>query len=102
MHTECMVVADNSPGGLPAWSRRLLKLVLTLGVLTGLYALIGFAVLPPLLKPWLVRQAKAYTHQPLALAELSLNPFALSVRIRGLSLGEQGSPLLRFEEIYAN
>jgi len=102
MHTESMVVADNSPGGRPAWSRRLLKLVLTLGVLTGLYALIGFAVLPPLLKPWLVRQAEAYTHQPLALAELSLNPFALSVRIRGLSLGEQDSPLLRFEEIYAN
>lgn len=64
--------------------------LLLLGLCLG-WSLLGFLVLPPLV----LSQARGFVadklHLELNIAELSLNPWTLSVRLKGLSLREPGS-----------
>ncbi|MCO5051885.1 MAG: DUF748 domain-containing protein [Verrucomicrobiae bacterium] len=74
---------------------------LALGV--GLYALIGFLLLPVIIKWQLPRQLAERTHRATTVQQVRANPFTLSLTVRGLSLMEtNGTPFASMEEFYAN
>jgi Domain of Unknown Function (DUF748) len=76
--------------------------IIAAGILI-LYALFGFFALPRLLKPKLVEAISAYTGRPVALGEISTNPFALSATLRNLVLTDRNEErLLAFEALYIN
>jgi hypothetical protein len=68
------------------------------------YAIIGFLILPPILKPVLVKRLSEALHRPVAIRAIRINPFALSARVEGFSMQERGGagPFVSFEELYLN
>lgn len=78
------------------WKRRVL-----IGV--AIYAVIGFFILPPIIKWQLRKQLPALTLRQAEVKQVRVNPFALSLTIRGLALTEtNGTPFVAFDEFYAN
>lgn len=74
-------------------------------VLLGLvvYAVLGFFVIPALVKWQLRKQLPALTHRQAEVKHVRMNPFALSLTIRGLALTEtNGTAFAAFDEFYAN
>jgi len=80
-------------------SRR--KQYVVIGLL--LYTLIGFIVVPPIIKWQLHKQLPTYTHRQAVVRQVRVNPFALSLTVRGLSLTEtNGMPFVGCDELYVN
>src|SRR5688572_3120486 len=74
-------------------------------VLVGLllYVVIGFFVVPPIIKWQLHKQLPTYTHRHAMVKQVRVNPFTLSLTVRGLSLTEtNGTPFAGFDELYVN
>jgi len=74
-------------------------------VLIGLllYAVIGFFVVPSIIKWQLQKQLPTYTHRQVVVKQVKVNPFALSLTVRGLALTEtNGAPFVGFDELYVN
>ncbi|MGQ3685711.1 MAG: DUF748 domain-containing protein [Candidatus Loosdrechtia sp.] len=71
--------------------------------LISLYAVVGFFVLPPLVKTQVIKKLSAYTGRNVDLNKLHMNPFTLSVTLRDFALYEKNaSQFMRFEDIYIN
>lgn len=71
-----------------AWAPGLLATFALVGALLGVF---GFLVLPLLLKPVLLEKLSEALHRPVTIAQLSINPYALSLRIDDLAVREGGS-----------
>ncbi len=68
-----------------------------------LYTVIGFFVMPPIIKWQLHKQLPVYTHRQAVVKQVRVNPFALSLTVRGLSLTEtNGTPFVGLDELYVN
>jgi len=68
-----------------------------------LYVLVGFFVLPPVIKSQLVKRLPAITKRQAAVRQVKFNPLVLSLTIRGLSLTEpDGQVFASWEELYVN
>jgi hypothetical protein len=65
---------------------------------------LGFLLLPHFLRPFLENTLSEKLHRPVKLAELAINPYAMSATIKGFSVGErEGSgELAGFDELYVN
>ncbi len=70
----------------------------------GVYALVGFFALPLLLKTVIVKKAPEILHRVASVREIKLNPFALSLSVRGFSLKEPSSDetFLSFDDFSVN
>ena len=80
-------------------SRRLRWLVIAFVV----YTITGFFIAPPIIKSQLVKRLPAMTHRQAVVRQVKVNPYTLSLTIRGLSLAEtNGEPFAGFDEFYAN
>ncbi len=78
------------------WKRNLL-----IGLLV--YTVVGFFIVPPIVKWQLQKQLPAYLHRQAVVKQVKVNPFALSLTVRGLSLTEtNGAPFVGFDELYVN
>lgn len=67
------------------------------------YALVGFLILPAIVKWQLRKQLPGLTLRVAKVEQVRMNPFVLSLTIRGLSLTEtNGTPFAAFDEFYAN
>ena len=79
-------------------------LLIWAAALLTVFTLIGFFVVPPILKSVLVTQLTAALHREVAIREVRFNPFALSATVRGLVVKEPKSPdtFASFEELYVN
>lgn len=67
------------------------------------YLLVGFFLVPALVKWQLQKQLPVATHRRAAVRQVKCNPLALSLTIRGLALTEtNGQPFVSFEEFYGN
>src|SRR5258708_7956657 len=67
------------------------------------YAVIGFLVLPLIAKWVAVRQLRAQLDREVTVQKLRINPFVLSVTIRGLLIKDKdGQPFVSWEEFYVN
>ncbi|HBR49109.1 MAG TPA: hypothetical protein DEA71_03380, partial [Nitrospira sp.] len=86
--------------------RKILQPRVLIGVLVGLivlYALVGFVLLPYLIKSYVVPAVSEQIKHPILLRDAAFNPFALSVRLTGLEVQEQNeTPMLGFEELFVN
>lgn len=85
---------------LPArWRRRIywtLALLLT-------YTVVGFLVLPPIVRAIAVKQLHALFDREVSIESVRINPFVLSGSIRGLLIKDKdGAPFLSWDEAYAN
>ena len=91
---------------LPALARHPVTRRLLVWSAAGLaaYAVIGFLIVPPIVKSVLVSQLSQQLHRTARLEKVRINPFALSVDLIGLSIAERGStgPFVAFRELYVN
>lgn len=86
--------------------RRFLRPKVVIGVLAGLialHALVGFVLLPYLIKSYIIPTVSEQIKHPIVLREAAFNPFALSLRLTGLEVREQNqTAMLGFEELVVN
>jgi hypothetical protein len=68
------------------------------------FTVVGFFVVPPILKSVLVTQLTTALRREVAIREVRFNPFALSATVRGLTVKEPKGPetFAAFEELYVN
>jgi len=87
------------------WFRswRLVSWRSALVVAVVLYALIGFFVVPPIVKSQIEKQSLKILKRQATVEKVRCNPFALSLTIEGFSLPDRpGSVLLAWDRLYAN
>ena len=83
--------------------RRFRKWLLGSATVFALYVLVGFFVLPPILKWQMKKQLPPITKRQAAVREVKFNPLNLSLAVRGFALNEpDGKPLVSWEEFYVN
>ncbi len=86
------------------WSRHpRLRWPVVLALCFVAYSLIGFLLLPPIIKGQLVKQLPKVTKRTAQVREVRVNPWTLSLTVRGLALNEpDGSAFASWEEFYVN
>lgn len=73
------------------------------GAAVLLYSLVGFFLIPALIKWQLRKQLPLATHRTATVRQVKFNPYALSLTVRGLALTEtNGVAFASFEELYVN
>ena len=86
--------------------RRLLRPKVVSAVVVGvivLYSLIGFVLLPYLIKAYGVPAVSEQIKHPVVLREAAFNPFTLALRLNGLEVRDQSqAAMLGFEELLVN
>jgi len=83
--------------------RRFLRPKVAIAILAGcfvLYTLVGFLLLPYLIKAYGIPAASEQIKHPVVLREAAFNPFTLALRLNGLEVREQDqTAILGFEEL---
>ncbi|MCG6963586.1 MAG: DUF748 domain-containing protein, partial [Acidobacteria bacterium] len=102
-----MTDAERKPAG--RWAevvhRRKVRRWLAIAVaVVVVYGLLGFFAAPPLLRSELASKLTEALHRRTTVEKVSVNPFALSVRVRGLTVRERGSEtvFVSLGDLYAN
>ena len=93
-----------SPGAFASWFRsRLRALIWAVGIVAG-FAVIGFLILPLILRPVLEDKLSAALERKVAIGKLRINPFAFSATLSDVSIGGRGDgpPLLELGALYLN
>lgn len=79
------------------------KWVIGVGIAVLLYTILGFLVLPAIIKSQMLKRLPALTHRHVAVQQVRLNPYALSFTLRGFSLTEtNGEEFASLGELYVN
>jgi uncharacterized protein involved in outer membrane biogenesis len=85
------------------WSIRWFRLAIIAAVLLVVYALVGFFLVPHIIKAYVIPSVAEKLHRPVSVADVEVNPFLLSVRLTGFDIREvDQSPVIGFEEFYIN
>jgi uncharacterized protein involved in outer membrane biogenesis len=73
-------------------------------VLLASYALLGYLALPPILRSVLSNALSEALHRKVELRDIQVNPFELSISVRGLAISERDAPgtWISAEEVFAN
>ncbi len=88
---------------LQSISPRLKKLAVWTAALLFLYTVLGFLLLPPLVRAIAVKELSKYLGRPVSIQALRLNPYKLSASIRGLLIKDlDGAPMLSWDEAQVN
>ncbi len=83
----------------PRGRKWLLRLSLTFAV----YSLIGFFLLPPIIKWQMTKRLPVITKRQATVQQVKVNPWTLSLTVRGLALTEpDGRPFASWDELYVN
>ncbi len=84
--------------------RRLKKILIGLVSFFVLFTIVGFFVLPPILKSILVKKLSENLHREVTISQIKVNPYTLSITARGLLVKDRGSSetFVSCEEIYLN
>jgi hypothetical protein len=84
-------------------SARKRKLVIWALVLLLAYTVIGFLILPPIIRSVAVKQISKQLDREVSIQKVKLNPFALSVTVDGLLIKDKdGQPFVSWDEVYVN
>jgi hypothetical protein len=82
---------------------RLSNILMIVGGVFLLYVIVGFWVVPPLLKPKLEARLSGLLGREVTIGTIKLNPLILSATISDLTVREvDGQPFAGFDELYAN
>jgi hypothetical protein len=67
------------------------------------YALLGFLILPPIVRVVAVKQISKQLDREVSIQKIKINPFALSTTIQGLLIKDKdGQPFVSWDEVYVN
>jgi hypothetical protein len=67
------------------------------------YTLLGFLILPPIVRSVAIKQLSRQLGREVTIEKIQINPFALSTTVRGLLIKEKdGQPFISWDEVYAN
>jgi hypothetical protein len=67
------------------------------------YALLGFFILPPIVRGVAVKQISRQLDREVSIQKIKINPFALSTTIQGLLIKDKdGQPFVSWDEVYVN
>ncbi len=84
-------------------SPRARKRLIWLASLFLFYSLIGFLVVPPIIKWQMLKQLPDLTKRQVAVKQVRVNPWTLSLTLQGLALNElDGRPFASWDELYVN
>lgn len=80
------------------------KILLSGVALVLVVGLLGFFALPHFLRPFLEQKLSDALHRPVKVAELAINPYAMSATVKGFSVGQKegAGELIAFDELYVN
>ena len=78
------------------------RIAYAVAVVLGLYALLGFLILPGIGQRVANQQLSQLATVPARLDRVELNPFSLELQLWGLHIGETDKPQLAFQRLYAN
>ncbi len=91
------------PAFIPAFFRRRRRLIL---VLTGIYALwllVGFFLVPALVRPRIEREGTQALKRPVTVAKLRFNPLTFGITVEGLRVAEHGGgDWITLRRLYVN
>ena len=84
--------------------RRFKKYIIGVAVFFVVFTLVGFFVLPPILKSILTRKLSENLHREVSIRQIKLNPYALSLTVRGFLIKDRNGPepFVSFDELYIN
>ena len=71
-------------------------------ILVALYALIGFKLVPSIIRSQAIDYAKTEWNKPLTIGEITFNPFSLELEMHAISLQDQGRPLLLLQHLFVD
>jgi len=79
------------------------KLILWVCGLVLLYAVVGFLILPPIVRSVAVKQISQQLNREVSIEKVKINPFAMSASIQGLLIKDtDGKPFISWDEVYVN
>jgi hypothetical protein len=82
--------------------RRRKQVVWILGLLV-FYAILGFLILPPIVRAIAVKQLSQQLDREVSIEKIKINPFAFSTTVRGLLIKDKdGQPFISWDEVYVN
>jgi uncharacterized protein involved in outer membrane biogenesis len=83
---------------------RFQKYIAALAILLAVVSIAAVLILPPVLKNVLTKKLGEELHRPVAIRKIIINPFALSVTVKGVEIKEKGSPqtFVSFDELHVN
>ena len=82
--------------------RRRKQVVWILGLLL-FYTVLGFLILPPIVRAIAVKQLSLQLDRQVSIEKIKINPFALSTTVRGLLIKDKdGQPFISWDEVYVN
>lgn len=84
--------------------RRLKKCFIWAAVVLFIFTLAGFFILPPVAKSVLINKLSSSLRRPVAIQEVKINPYRLTLTFRGFEIKELSGPdrFLYFDELYIN
>ena len=84
-------------------SAKRVKWLKRLAVVLFIYTIVGFFVVPAIIKWQMLKRLPALTKRQVEVKQVKFNPYALSLTIRGFALKEtNGDPFISFDEFYLN
>ncbi len=79
------------------------KLVVWILGLLLFYTILGFLILPPIVRAIAVKQLSRQLDRDVSIQKIKINPFVLSTTIRGLLIKDKdGQPFISWDEVYVN
>jgi Domain of Unknown Function (DUF748) len=67
------------------------------------YAILGFLILPPIVRAVAVKQLSKQLDREVSIQKIKINPFTFSTTIRGLLIKDKdGQPFISWDELYVN
>ncbi|WP_394560774.1 DUF748 domain-containing protein [Aquipseudomonas alcaligenes] len=78
------------------------RIAYAVAIVLGLYALLGFLILPGVGQRVANQQLSQLATVPARLERVELNPFSLELQLWGLHIGEADKPQVAFQRLYAN
>lgn len=93
----------DTPAGKAAAQRRSRKWLKRVAWVLLIYTIVGFLILPPIIRAVAAKQLAKELHREVTVEKVRLNPYALSVSIRGLKIKDPDTEtLLAWDEVYVN
>ena len=80
------------------------RIIIGILIFFAVFTLVGFFVLPPVLKSVLTKKLSENLHRSVTINQIKINPYALSIAVRGLTINEKSSSetFLSFDELFLN
>jgi hypothetical protein len=80
------------------------KIAIGVVIFFAVFTIVGFFVLPPILKSILAQKLSENLHREVTIEDINLNPYTLSVTVKKLMIKERdrSEPFVSFDELFVN